>query len=163
MSEFLGSLRSTATWTEAQVAERRRALVRASLIWWVRVVVVSGAAFVSLILIERRAPALLAALPVLAATLAWLLQAPRGRRSHALWGLAAAVVVGALCSALSAGAVLLSLVALMFGAWTVAFLALVAAWGHWGAATFLIRARGFTEHVRDQTQQAVSREQGSLK
>lgn len=162
MNRALQSARELTTWNETDLLARRRILARASLRWWVIVAVTSTAAFLALSLIERGVPGAVAALPFLAAGGFRVAHQPAGDRTRPLlWAAALAVAVMVLSTLASTATVLIVLAALMFGTWMVALLALLASWGHWWLVTFLHRAAGFTEHVREQTEQAASREQGS--
>ena len=143
-------LPSIALWTPQEVAERRARLVRASLRWWGRCVGLSAAAFVSLFLIERGFTPIAFALPFVVVS-----------SFFSFWNgwvrTGAFLVVGAAAGfLLGPGAVLVTLAALLFGVWLVALLALFLSWGHWWLAVALMRLQELTDHVQDQTEQAMS-------
>lgn len=147
---------SVVLWTPDRLEARRAPLVRASLRWWARCVGLSFAGFTSLILIERGAPAVLFAFPFIVI--------------GAVWGYTHGWIRGAVLASIGVltglvmppAAAIITLVALLFGTWTVALLALFLVWAHWWIALLLSRMQVLTDHMREQTEDVIS-EQGARK
>ena len=147
---------SVVFWTPERLEERRSLLVRASLRWWGRCVGASAAGFTSLVLIERGAPALLFALPFVVIGAFW---------GHAQGWIRGGILAGVGVLAglvLPPAAAIITLVALLFGSWTVAIVALFLVWAHWWIALILTRMQSLTEGMREQTEHLIS-EQGARK